>query len=111
MSRPLQWEFPGGKIREGESAEDCIAREIREELGLSVRPVARLDEHVYTYADKTVCLVPFACRIDGGTLTLMEHNDARWLTPMEFDGLDWCSADRPIAELLQNGARHALSSR
>jgi 8-oxo-dGTP diphosphatase len=98
MSRPLQWEFVGGKIHEGETPEQCIVREVKEELCLDVRVTQRLADHVYSYDDKTVCLIPFECEITGGSLQLLEHNDGGWKTPEQMRTLDWCSADRAIVD-------------
>lgn len=96
MHLPLKWEFPGGKLHEGEAEADCIRREIREELGMEVEPVRRLPDVTHDYGDKHVVLLPFVCRYVSGELRLMEHADSRWLKPPELQSLDWCEADLPV---------------
>jgi 8-oxo-dGTP diphosphatase len=100
MSLPLKWEFPGGKLEAGESAQDCLVRELQEELGISVRVGQRLTPLIHSYPDFTVTLYPFCCDQLEGDLTLYEHAAARWLPLDELRGLDWVEADRPIIEQL-----------
>jgi 8-oxo-dGTP diphosphatase len=95
MSRPLKWEFPGGKVEEGETPEACLVREIREELGVEVEVLRALSPSPYRYADKAILLLPFVCRIVGGSLTLLEHEAVRWGSPDELSGLDRAPADVP----------------
>jgi 8-oxo-dGTP diphosphatase len=92
------WEFPGGKLERGESAEACIVREIREELGLQIAPYARLTPAIHAYPGKTICLIPLRCHWLGGKLQLHEHADCRWLLPAELFSLQWCPADVAIVE-------------
>ncbi len=97
MSQPLLWEFPGGKAEPGESLAACIAREIREELGVDVAVGERLPDNVHDYGNgKVICLVPFRCRLLSHAFTLKEHQEIRWLHPAELPGLDWAPADVPI---------------
>jgi 8-oxo-dGTP diphosphatase len=104
MSRPLQWEFPGGKIDGDEPPEECIAREIAEELGLTVRVTGRLSALTYTYSDKAIRLIPFACEIAGGELRNTEHNEIRWVSREEMRTLDWCDADRMVVrQVMERG--------
>jgi 8-oxo-dGTP diphosphatase len=99
MSQPLQWEFPGGKVEPGESLEGCIAREIREELGVAVAVGQRLPDNVHDYGNgKVIRLVPFRCRLLSHAFALKEHEQVRWLTPAELPGLDWAPADVPIVQ-------------
>ena len=93
-----KWEFPGGKVGDGETPEDSVVREVREELDLEVEVVSALAPVVHAYPDKTVRLIPFLCRVTGGTLHLHEHQACRWLAPAELSNLDWCEADGPILE-------------
>jgi 8-oxo-dGTP diphosphatase len=98
MSMPLKWEFPGGKIHESESAEACLMREVREELGVDVvvgQPLTAVTHH---YPALTVTLYPFRCRIVAGTITLHEHAASSWLLPVELPALDWAEADRPVID-------------
>ena len=100
------WEFPGGKLRQGESPRDCIVREIQEELSLEVSPVAALEPVEHEYPDKSIRLIPFVCALEGGELELREHTEARWLWPEDLLSLELCPADMPVA---RSYLEHALS--
>jgi len=105
MSLPLKWEFPGGKIKGGESAEACLHRELKEELGIAVSVREALSPATHSYPTFTVTLHPFRCAIESGALTLHEHAALRWLRPGELLTLDWAAADLPIiAEYLARTA-------
>ena len=96
MNLPLKWEFPGGKIHQNESPEQCVVREVAEELDLRI-PVGRsLSPVSHDYPDFSVTLHPFICAIVSGELTLHEHKALRWLLPHELSSLDWVAADFPI---------------
>jgi 8-oxo-dGTP diphosphatase len=90
------WEFPGGKVADGETPQDCIVREIREELGVDVRPLGRLPEVVHDYGDTTVRLIPFECEILSGSPEARDHADVRWIDRGGLLDLHWCPADLPI---------------
>lgn len=96
MTLPLKWEFPGGKIEKGESPEECLIRELHEELGVSVSICAALSPATHFYPDVTVTLYPFTCRLAGGTITLHEHQALTWLEPQRLAELDWAAADLPV---------------
>lgn len=96
MSMPLKWEFPGGKIHEGESARECLIRELLEELGVIVEIKYPLTPVDWDYAAFSVTLHPFVCVITGGEMVLREHRAAKWLAPGELSALDWAEADFPI---------------
>ena len=100
-ARGLLWEFVGGKVEPGESPEEALRRECREELGISVEVGRVYLELVHEYPDLTVRLTLF--RVDGftGTPQLLEHKDLRWIQTGEIDGFDFCPADRSILEKLQ----------
>lgn len=105
MPLPLKWEFPGGKREAGESLEQCVIREIREELGLDIHIVEPIPSTIHEYPDgKKVCLHPFLCRIVGGDLAVKEHVRIGWFLPEELPELDWAEADKPIVEYLINHA-------
>ena len=105
MSLPFKWEFPGGKIEPGESPEDCLRRELVEELGLLVNVGSALPPHTYHYDTFTVTLYPFICSIDSGALILHEHAAVTWLPSEELHALDWAEADLPIIEAYLAGVR------
>jgi len=103
MSLPLKWEFPGGKIREGERPEECLARELVEELGVVVTVGEALPRTTHDYRDFTVTLHPFFCVIESSEMTLHEHAAICWLPPDRLAELDWAEADLPIIERLASG--------
>lgn len=96
------WEFPGGKIEQGESAEMALKREILEELELQIQ-VGELFETVeYDYPDFHLTMHCYFCRIESGNLVLTEHEDARWLSNQELTTLDWLPADLGLIARLQS---------
>lgn len=95
-SLPLKWEFPGGKLEEGETEEEGLVREIQEELCVEIvigkrLPVTERDDVV-----RTIQLVPFVCVLSTHDITLTEHEQMLWLTPEELPELDWAEADRDV---------------
>lgn len=96
MSLPLKWEFPGGKIDPGESPEECLERELLEEMGIGVTIGQKLPEHCHHYNDFSVTLHPFVCRISRGEINLFEHAAIAWLRPEMLSSLDWAEADLPV---------------
>ena len=102
MSLPLKWEFPGGKIESGETAEECLIRELREELGVSVFIGSALTPATHSYPDFTVTLYPYTCRLTGGTVTMYEHHALKWVEPQQMPELDWAAADLPVIREYMN---------
>lgn len=98
MKLPLKWEFPGGKIEANETPEQCLVREIKEELGIDISIVESLPSNIHDYGSRTIELLPFRCTILHGDIKLKEHQDARWLAPHRLMDLDWAAADIPIVE-------------
>lgn len=90
------WEFPGGKLKDGEAPEDCVRREVMEELSLNIKPVRPLSPSLHHYAAKSVRLVPYVCKLLGGEMSLREHARAIWLEPEELGSIAWCPADLPV---------------
>lgn len=99
-ARALLWEFVGGKVEHGESFEDALIRECREELAVTVKPLDIFMEVVHEYPDLTVHLILFNAKIAEGEITLLEHNDARWLSPSEIPQYSFCPADKEILEAI-----------
>lgn len=100
MSLPRKWEFPGGKLEAGESPEQCLQRELQEELAISVRVGQGLEPVTHRYSTFVVTLYPFECDNLQGSMILHEHSAACWLSPHELPTLDWAEADLPIITLL-----------
>jgi 8-oxo-dGTP diphosphatase len=96
MNLPLKWEFPGGKIKQGESPEQCVVREVSEELNLNIAVGPPLPFVSHDYPDFSVTLYPFICAMVSGEITLREHKALLWVSPRELLSLDWVAADFPI---------------
>ncbi len=97
MVLPLKWEFPGGKIEKGETAEACMIREIREELHINIKITKQLNTNTHQYSEtKTIKLIPFICELISGEIKLTEHASFLWLSKNELVTLDWAEADIPI---------------
>lgn len=105
-ARGLLWEFVGGKVEPGETKEQALIRECREELdvGISVGPVFM--ELVHVYPDLTVNLTLFHASISEGTPRMLEHNDIRWITVEEIDQYSFCPADEEILVRLKQEYGH-----
>ena len=95
------WEFPGGKLEPGETAPQALRREIAEELASSISVGERLCTVEYDYPKFHLSMDCFMCRVESGSLTLLEHEAARWLVPEELDSVRWLPADREIIEILK----------
>ena len=98
MNLPLKWEFPGGKLEAGESAEECLRRELVEEMGVTITVGRPLPLYTHSYETFTVTLYPFVCTIESDTITLHEHAAMIWLPPEKLHILDWAEADWPVLE-------------
>ena len=95
------WEFPGGKREPGESPEEALKREIWEELETRI-VVERLVQTVeYYYAAFHLTMHCFWCHVESGSLTLKEHEAARWLSKEQLDSVDWLPADKVVVEKLK----------
>ena len=101
-ARGLLWEFAGGKVEPGETREQALIRECKEELGVTLEVGQVFLQVTHAYPDLTVHLTLFQAKIASGTLQKLEHEDLRWITVNEIDQYDFCPADQVILEHLKN---------
>ena len=97
-ARGLLWEFVGGKVEPGETKEQALIRECREELAITVDVGSAFTEVTHVYPDLTIHLTLFNAAIASGTPQMLEHNDIRWITPAEIGDYEFCPADEVILQ-------------
>ena len=95
-ARGLLWEFVGGKVEAGETKEEALIRECREELDVLLSVGEVFMDVIHEYPDLTVHLTLFNATIAAGTPKRLEHNDIRWITPCEIPDYAFCPADEEI---------------
>lgn len=101
-ARGLLWEFVGGKVEPGESMEEALVRECREELDVTVAVGDRFMDVVHHYPDLSVHLTVFHAKIIDGTPKLLEHHDIRWITADEIDAYPFCPADEDVLDKIRS---------
>lgn len=101
QSHAGRWEFPGGKIEPGETAEECLKREIEEEFGVRVRVGRFITASTHTYPGGTIQLLAYETVLVSGDFDLRVHDQIAWVRPSELLGYELLPADIPIARTLQ----------
>ena len=95
------WEFPGGKINEGETHQAALKREIREELGCEIEPEKLLISTTHHYPEKSVCLHAWRCALKSGEAIAHEHSAIAWVQREALRDYQWVPADLPIIEMIK----------
>jgi len=108
-SYPWKWEFPGGKSDPYETPDQCIVREIKEELTIRIGVINQLTSVEFDYENKQICLIPFICQIFSGEINLTEHIAQCWFTFDEWESLDWLEADRKLIMKNQESLKLLIS--
>ena len=99
-ARGLMWEFVGGKVEKGESKQEALIRECKEELDIRISVGEKFAEVTHVYEDITVHLTLYNCAIASGEIKMLEHNDVKWITPKEIPDYAFCPADETILGLI-----------
>ena len=101
-SLALKWEFPGGKVDQGETNEEALKREIEEELGCTIEVINFLTNPIHEYDDFILNMYAYKCKLIDSKPVLTEHVDYRWITPKEMKQLDFAEGDIPVVDYLVN---------
>ena len=95
------WEFPGGKLENGETPEEALIREIKEEFDSEIEVISFLNEASYEYDFGIVTMKTYLSKLINGELQLLEHQDSKWLPIEELSELEWAPVDIPAVKCLQ----------
>lgn len=99
------WEFPGGKVEDGETRQAALAREIYEELGCRVQVGGQIEETLHHYERFSITLTTFWCELVEGEPHPHEHSELRWVPQTDLEALKWAPADVPAVQRLMAAAR------
>ncbi|WP_342509959.1 (deoxy)nucleoside triphosphate pyrophosphohydrolase [Sporosarcina sp. FSL K6-2383] len=102
MTLANYWEFPGGKIEQGESKEEALKREIQEELSCTIEVFEHVEDTTYEYEKVIVRLETFMAKVVSGIPIVSEHAEIKWVTREELPSLNWAPADIPAIEKISN---------
>ena len=108
---PYKWEFPGGKVHAGETEEECIVREIKEELSMDIVIVGSLAAVEHDYGFRQIRLIPFICDTLDDIPFLSEHIEYRWVSPSVLPEVDFSEADIPVAKNYLEGIDYCPSAK
>ena len=100
LSNGGKWEFPGGKLRFSETPEECLRREIKEELGMDIVVLNPFQLVNQSLSDKSILLIAYHCDYKGGKIKLKDHDQIKWIDPGSFAEHDLSDPDKPIAQKL-----------
>ena len=102
---PFLWEFPGGKIEEGESPFDAIIREIKEELSAEIEPFEVFDEYAFSYPEKEIYFYFIKAKLLSEDIIPTFHVETEWVLPFELDNFEYCPADLRTVEKLKGAEK------
>lgn len=109
-TNPLKWEFPGGKLKIGESPENSLAREIEEELGIKISVRQLFSAVNYSYPHENILLLVYFAELLTGSYHLTDHKELRWVPINKLLNYELSPADKPIAEKLMENFRGTFPS-
>lgn len=104
-----KWEFPGGKLEKGETPEQCLKRELQEELDITTDVGELVSSSEYSYTPEwTIRLLAYRATVISGVFNLNDHEEIRWVRPADLARYDFPEADKPIVEILMRESCHAI---
>jgi len=99
-SADAKWEFPGGKVEKGETHEECLKREIMEELNVEIKGGKFVGANCFNKGEKNINLMAYNAEYVSGEIKLTDHEDYRWVLPCELDKYDFLEADWKFVEII-----------